>query len=820
MKKNKIVILAFGALVLIFFRYFFVSQNVSWGDAPYYFPLEFSANIGAFYAWTHEGISFGGPNLLLWLEPYVSLVSGYSSAVGWASDLALTVFFYLPSIFLACAGSFVFARFIGIKKAYLVSLLYVFNTYFFLLIDGGQVGVLLAYGLFPLSLLGLFNLRLKKPASFVLAVLFLQALTFADPRVSVVAIITSVLYLVFVNPGSLVAFVPIGIVMLFLNGFWLVPLISVGQNSLSLAVSELNLYSLLNGFSLFQPHWPDNLFGVVNYPGLIFWVLASTIWLFLLQKNKLKRSPFPLMLLLFIFLLKGTTAPLGNVYNFLLGLPLGFAFRDSSKFFAPVVLLSGVLMAGFWDNAKNKHSELLVWLLVILTVLPALWSMNFVLSGRAYPDNLINIGDYEEDEAEFTKTLWFPGVHPVSFENISHQALNASELSKRVIFATNIKGTRDLMNFIAEPESVDFLRHLGVNRVVLAQSQRQEKLSPEEALEWSLLERAIKENGKIKPINAAENFYEITEALPPIFKAKTLYVTGDYPDDFAFLQDSMGAFLADGVFDAKILSEAPKGSVVIEASSEDIAMNLLKDKLLPMPSGEWAKYAADKRLDWQYQLTIRAMPIKAFDYGLGMSFSEKNGEKLTMATGGEVLAVRAAFRDEQSSLIIKDGELENIATSPDAGKFTWYFFDIKNNEVELINGGGLVALNAYGWFSREELSWANSRAHEFIAKFTNPKEPEIYEVFFEQVSPVEYRVPQAPGNWLMFSDSYSPFWKIEGASHFVAMGDFNGFLVDSREITLNFAGQKDVSRGLAVSLFGVTLFVVAIIYLWKTKTST
>jgi len=819
MKKNNIVIFVLSVLILLFFRNLFIGNGVSWGDAPYYFNGEFKANMGAMYAWTHEGISFGGPNMLLWLEPYVSLLSGYSSSLGWGSDLALTAFFYLPAIFLACAGSFIFARFIGSKKAYLVSLIYVFNTYFFLLIDGGQVGVLLAYGLFPLSLLGLFNMRLKKPASLVLALVFLQALTLLDPRFSVVAIFCSAMYLVFVNPSSLVAFLPVGIVMVLLNGFWLLPLINAGQNSLSLAVSELNVYSLLNGFSLYQPHWPNNLYGVVQYPGFIFWVLASTIWLFLLQKNKFKHSPLPLMLLVFIFVLKGTAPPLGDVYQYLLNLPFGFALRDSSKFFAPIILISGVLIASFWDNFNKRFYESLVWVVILLCVAPALWRMNFVLSGRTYPENLANIGEIQQKQDDFTRTLWFPQVHLLSFETPNHQSLNAYELANKDVFAINTKGTRDLMNFISEPESVDVLQHLGVNRIVLSHNQRQLDQSEEEVLEWSLMETAINENGKIMPIKSVENYYEITDAMPPVFKAETLYVMADYPKDFNFLENSMGAFLSDGKFDASILSQAPYGSVVIDASNRDIAMNLLKDKLLPVPHGQWAKYPANKRLDWQYQLAVRQMPIKAFDFGLGVSFSEKEGEKIKIAKMGEVLAVRAAFRDEQSRLIINDGETGEVVNNPDSKKFTWYFFEIKNNEVNFVNGGGLVVLNTYGWFSKDELTMAISHADEYINKFSNHKQAQIYEVSYKLVSPVEYQISRSPGNWLMFSDSYHPSWNIDGTSHFAAMGDFNGFLVDDREVELKFEGQDDVFSGVMLSLFGLGVLVVAIIYLWKTKPS-
>ncbi len=817
MRKNRYAVLTLTLLVLLFFRSLFFGGHVSWGDAPYYFQDEFNANVAAFFAWSHEGASFGGVNMLVWLEPLVGVVSLISSVLSLDSNTALLAFFYLPAIFLATATSYVFARFLGIKKAYLVSLLYVFNTYFLLLVDGGQLGVMLGYGLFPFTVLALFNLQIKKLGSIAFALLALQALTFAEPRLSLVAIIVSALYLIFTKPVNVLAFVPLGFFMALFNAYWLWPLTKIGTNSINLAVSELQTYSLINGLTLYQPLWPNNQYGVVSYPGVIFWLLACLIWLFLLQKNKYKSSPIPFLLLICIFLLKGTTAPFGNLYQYFLGLPLGSAMRDSSKFFAPVIIFSGILMASFGDKIKNKNYEILTVVVVVISVLPAIGGLRHALSGRSHPQEFFQIAELEAREPEFTKTLWFPGVYPISFESSKHQAINAFELDSIDIFAMNITGTRDLMNFMSSSDSSYLLRSLGINRIVLAKNHRKLALDSEELLEWENLEAAINNNQAFFPLSGRH--YKLLNAKPPLYKTHVLHILPDYPESFENLDEGAVAFLSDGKFDTKVLDSAPSGSVVIEGTELDLAMNLLQTKITPLPVSGWAKYRPEERLTWQYQLMIRGMAVKAFDFGVGMSFSENAGEEIEIDKNGDVLALRAAFRDEQSRLVLMDGDRREEISSSSPDKFAWYFFDVPydSDKVKLVNGGGLVAINGYAWLEASEFENALARADLYKEKFAQPQKDRLYKLNYEQVSPVEYRVPRAPGNWLMFSDKYNPLWQIDNKAHFVALGNFNGYLLDEREIELKFTGQKYLQTGMIITFFGYGVALIAIIYLWTRK---
>ena len=163
MYPRKLLIVFVALMVLLSYKVLFSSASLSAGDAPYLTAWLMKSYIAEPEAWTTVGTSLGGQNQFLWIAPYMSLISLVGSALGFSSGLMLRVFFYIPGILMSIVGSYFFAcRYTKSNTSRLItSLIYSVNTYFLMVVDGGQVGIVLAYGLFPWVIMSLSEVTNK-----------------------------------------------------------------------------------------------------------------------------------------------------------------------------------------------------------------------------------------------------------------------------------------------------------------------------------------------------------------------------------------------------------------------------------------------------------------------------------------------------------------------------------------------------------------------------------------------------------------------------------------------------------------------------------
>ena len=159
MIKNNIKNIIYFILILIplvvVFMPFFKSFHLVWGDAPFYWPEGLKELVTKPLIWTEKGIPFGGKNLALWLSPLMILYGSLNKFLGLNNDLIIRILFYFPSVAFAMVGMYSLTKYLKLSKIvqFFSIFVYIFNTYYLLLIDGGQVGVALAYGIFPLTIL-------------------------------------------------------------------------------------------------------------------------------------------------------------------------------------------------------------------------------------------------------------------------------------------------------------------------------------------------------------------------------------------------------------------------------------------------------------------------------------------------------------------------------------------------------------------------------------------------------------------------------------------------------------------------------------------
>ena len=116
------------------------------------------------------------------------------------SDSVIRILFYFPSVIFSITGVYLLTKYLNLSKViqFTAILFFLINTYFILLVDGGQIGVVLSYGLFPLILyFGKRMLDRTNVLSFFTFLISSFVLTIVDPRIAVIAYLTLFLWQVF-----------------------------------------------------------------------------------------------------------------------------------------------------------------------------------------------------------------------------------------------------------------------------------------------------------------------------------------------------------------------------------------------------------------------------------------------------------------------------------------------------------------------------------------------------------------------------------------------------------------------------------------------
>ena len=293
-----LVVIGFLIPLFFVFKSFFSGTNLVWSDAPFFNQISIKELFSEPEFWTQRGNNFGGINIFLWLSPWMFLYGILGKLLSLDNGLVIRILFYFPSLILSIVGPILLSRYLKLGKitSFFASFLYVFNTYYLLLVDGGQVGIALAYGLFPLVILALKKIiDLGGIKYFTLGLVLSFLLTTVEPRLFIIAFLVIVLWFLFdlfvdkktINYKNLLLVLLIGLIIVPLNLYWLYPILKTGELSLGTSVTGLQLTSLLNGLFLYQPHWPNNVFGNITYPPFYYVLIPILIFANLLfQKNK------------------------------------------------------------------------------------------------------------------------------------------------------------------------------------------------------------------------------------------------------------------------------------------------------------------------------------------------------------------------------------------------------------------------------------------------------------------------------------------------------------------------------------------------------
>lgn len=827
---------------LLIFKAIFSLSPLAWGDSVYFYKENFKELTSLPQAWVNRENNFGGINRVVWLYPLMLLL-GFVGKIGFPSEVVMRIIFYIPAITLSFLSAVYFAKGLGYspKVRFFTSLLYSLNTYFVLLIDGGQSGVFLAYALFPLPLLYLKKLAYEGGGkNFTLSFLFLALLTLFDPRVAVVCIITLFLWLIL--EAIFLKKIPsikntFSLILLFffealVSLYWLIPLLVFGEGQLSAHVSTLQLTSLLNGLLIYQPHWPQNIFGVVTFPPFYFVLVPALVLGGLLLKPARRNFIFALIFLFFAFLAKGETPPLGEIYKFVIEkVPFGIALRDSTKFFIPLLLFGGLLIGLFIEKVKSKFLVLAIYLYLLFLVYPALsGNLNGNLKTRSYSNDFAKIYEKIRDDGGSFRSLWFPERHALSFQTESKPALDAKNLLDLKPLAFLNEGTYDRFNFMNKEDYLEWFKLLGVKYLFFSGNPRLEHLSEEEQRDWENLNKLVATTSGLTRVDWDVTFpvYKLENIKPRVFAMdKVLVVIGPYSELSRYINDFGMIFLEDGKVDPIFLKDIKEDSAILvfnKKEEKDLQYAFLQKYFLGADENrltEWAVSPSGEFLDWKYQLLTRGLDLKDLDFHKGVAFSTQNGEKIEFSfeveeDGQYILSVRGIEKEGDPPLRAKIGEKEFDLNFERSNLFDWQEDSIylpKGKQTLILqNLSGLKVVNVVAIIPRKEYESAKALSNELLSRF---KKYDLTKETIDEAGGWDEKVEEG-SNWLVFTDSFHPLWRVRGKKEIIPLPLYslvNGFYIggDKADFEIYFQGQKYFDKGImlsAASLLAISIFIL------------
>lgn len=823
MRINKLLcVLGIIVPAIIVFKSLFLSGSLAWGDAPHFYLEGLSDLVSEPMAWVNRGLSFGGLNKFIFLWPLMFIYGIIGKVVG--NDFAIRTIFYFPSIIFSIVGVYFLARYIKLSRivSFFSIFIYVFNTYYLLLIDGGQVGVALAYGLFPITLMFLKMLADNPSAnSFYLSIELAFILAVVDPRVAIIAILTVVLWQILeFKVKSLLVLIPHLALLTLLSMYWLLPLVKNGVFETTLGPGQTGA-KWYYPFTLFSPHWPANVFGDIYRPPVYFIGITVLIFLSLLFRRRREILIYNLLFLIFSFFSLGL--------SMITSLPFGFALRDTTKFFIPLILFGGILIGSTIESFSlklkgfNRNALLLLsysYLLFIIS--PAvLGRLNFNLSTREPSQDYQKIYENLKRDTGFYRTLWFPETHPLTYETPDNPAVNARDLSGFRPFAF-MNASEDVFNFLNNEDFVEWFRIFGIKYLVMSDNAREIAKTSKDQKDWDTISGLVASNKKLEKVDWKTKIpvYKVNNTYPRFYAVKQLF--GVIGPSLASSNHFPSIYFEDGKWGPEFLRDKDPGaiSLVFNGTDEsDLVLSFLQKYFKSSKDAyknDWASYSPDDYLKYKYELLIRGVKFIDFDYSRGIAFSTVKGEKLH-------------FKFD----VKEDGDYVFVyrIMNPTGGDthFGWVKKALslkKGTHEEVIeNTSGITVFNVAALIPEKEFVMASSLSEKFISTFkvqdvnSIQKDSSYKPIELQTFGALKYNfIPPIGLNWILFTDNYNKLWKlrkgVEYSESVPVYSMINGFYIEDKwtDLGIEFKGQENLRWGVYIST--LTLLALSAAYLW------
>lgn len=501
-------------LIFFIFRNWFIAPFVTAGDFPYFFNETIAQWSITPPSWSStNGNGFGGEHVLYALDSYIYFLGEFMvNRIGLPWEVVYKIFVFGLFIILSVYSStYLLKKTLEKPRMFQVIigvLLFLANTYIFMVVDGGQMGVALAYSIAPLVLARFIVMaqssdfstqKIRFKIKEVLLVSFILAVQIMfDARLALLTLTITLAYLIFfiltnhLNKKIIIKNVASFFSVIFLGLLfhlpWILPTIFFGVAAREEFIGNNNVGGLSKSFDFFSfaqfsqtlsflhPNWPENIFGKVYFMRpefIILPILAFSSLLFIKKNNKIIAF-FALLGVIGAFLAKGANPPFEEINTWIfIHMPVAKIFRDPTKFYL-FIALSHMVLIPFSINSvynifkkkfhvSNKkvhipnyipHAFLFFVFLFLLFLIRFVFLNELRGTFRQYeiPKEYMELKDFLVQKPAFFRTLWLPTQHKFNFYSLRHPAVSAKELfaatnSAEIITQLyNEKAKNDLVN--------------------------------------------------------------------------------------------------------------------------------------------------------------------------------------------------------------------------------------------------------------------------------------------------------------------------------------------------------------------------------------
>lgn len=870
-----LAILLIAVLIGVYWRWWLPGPKVA-NDFPIITEGMLKSGMNLPFVWFENGAEGIGEHVtfFLWGWP-LSFIAGTFASLGLSFAFIEKFIILVPILFIGGFGIWMFASSINLSNSarFITTIFYLTNTYILLLIDGGQLAIALALSWFPISFLTIQTSIQGGVKKKILAGITTAILGFFDFRFIYVLILLSLikfLYHLLLVERKKIFFlfewtrsgIVIMIVVLGLHAYWLFPLfkapISTNTYQFFTQTSFLSFVNLGNSMLTLAPHWFVNVFGKITPLHFEFIFIPVLVFLApILRPKNYEIGFWILVAVISIFLAKGTSEPLPQVYQWLFNYLPGFSlFRDSTKFFFLVLLSYSLLLGVTVDEILKRLRDLKSIKIIILVTLtgyflflirPA-WSgrMTGTFSSTPFQEEYFKLGNLLENDENFSRVFWIPSLPSLGYSSLNHPRVEAARLVQRRPFAIGTEGTYELFNFLREaPYMGEIFDVAGIGYLVYPYlDSRREDMHPDNIeYYYTFSDQLSKRSWLTKMEESPIPLFKVREYQDRFFITPNVWwVIGsdnllNEATKSAKLKLSKNALIFAEEYPGltKRLNELPNAKIVLNNKTEiDLAANFISPTNLIFPSknlnfdpdksGWWKREATDL-ISWRSFLQGKYnIDNQDFDLGGGWAVGEGNvvlnvkdlPRGIELKKDKILLArVLESTRSGVLDFYQDDQLIGKTFTKKEGNNIRWFEigeFATDNGELKVVSSGGINVINALAVLDKNEWASFLDKAKNLRKRITtfdeaNSNNGDNYEISYQKINPTKYIVSVSNSDkdsFLVFSQSYHDSWKISGQNPLPVYSLLNGFyLGKDGQYVVEFEAQKYVLPGLIIS--GLTL---------------
>ncbi len=812
----------------------------------------------------------------LWSWPF-NFLQGILANLNISVELMQRILFILPFLFIGGGGVWKFTKRLGLSSfAKIIStLFYLTNTYILLLIDGGQLSISLAYAFFPWAFILLEQSLYDNLKKRVLAGLIIFGIGVFDIRFiyifSLLCLIRFLYEFLFIPKNKWkqwffswikTGFI-IGIIIFGLNAYWILVLIKYPISSnfyqYLTQTSFTSFISLSHASLLLSPHWYKNVFGQISNLHFEFIFIPILVFLAPILKLKNKIVGFWLLVaLLSMFLVKGSSEPLGEIYQwFYYNIPGFSLFRDSSKFFFLLALSYSVLIGITVDEIlkrinipKLRISFFVTTIIYFIFLVHPVWLgwMTGTFSKPILQEAYADLNRFINADKRESNIFWIPTIAPMTELSLHHPAVEATRLMQKRPFAQANIGTYETFNFLREASYMGQLFDIANIGYIAYPPLDFRRANPHpdnikyyntflnqlSNLPW--LSRMLGLQIPLLKVNKYQDKFFISPNTWWIVGSDEIYNEATKSSDLRLAKNAL-IFAEESVGLGDRLSEYSGSKIVLyNKTLIDLSANFINEAYLVFPardlkhepntSGWWKRDTSDLIIWKDFLKTKYGIINQDFDLGGGWAVGEGNLSlrvKSSKLKKDDVLLARVMESSRSGQIKFYQGNklIGKIDTISAGSNVRWFEIGslFKDNEIKIESTGDINVVNAVtslpsGFWSN--LKNKSIKLQDRIVDFNDKgTEKEVATLSYKQVSPTKYTIYISnlkKPSMLVFSQNFDKNWKLNNQSSFPIYSLLNGYTVEKDGVyNLEFEAQKNITYGLVISI--ITLFTSIVLLL-------